>query len=69
MVQNVLSKVSEEATSASRCKAPGQVDYEADLKRRPNYHDGSPRKSWDELDDIARWSWEKGAHPLDKNPE
>jgi len=64
MVPNVLSMVSEKTCSDARYKTPGQVDYEADLQRRPTYHDGTPRKSWDELDDIARWSWDKGAKAL-----
>lgn len=31
--------------------------YEADVKRRPHYHDGTPRRSWEELCDIAQRSW------------
>ena len=31
--------------------------YEADVARRPKYHDGTPRKTWDQLDAVARWSW------------
>ena len=38
-------------------KDPGQADYEADLQRRPTYHDGTPRKTWAQLDALARWSW------------
>lgn len=37
----------------------GQQAYEADLQRQPLYHDGTPRKSWDQLSDIARWSWNR----------
>lgn len=42
-------------------KQPGQLAYEADVALRPNYHDGSPRKTWDELDNIERWSWSRPA--------
>jgi hypothetical protein len=37
----------------------GQGDYEQDVKRRPRYPDGSARKRWHELDDVARWSWQR----------
>lgn len=35
----------------------GQIAYEADVKRKPFYHDGTPRKQWTELNDIEQWSW------------
>lgn len=38
----------------------GQIDYENDVMNRPLYHDGTPRKRWEELSEIARWSWERG---------
>lgn len=44
-------------------KTQGQKLYEADVERRPNYHDGAPRKTWDQLNDLAKWSWER---PLGK---
>tara|TARA_R100000951_G_scaffold16512_3_gene13021 strand:+ start:3493 stop:3627 length:135 start_codon:yes stop_codon:yes gene_type:complete len=37
-----------------------QSAYERDLERTPNYHDGTPRKAWEDLCDVAKWSWEKG---------
>lgn len=40
-------------------KTKGQIAYEADVKRIPVYHDGSPRKQWSELSDFARSSWER----------
>ena len=47
-------------------KTPGQLDYEADVQQKPLYHTGQPRKTWEELSEITRWSWERGAtiHPL-----
>lgn len=42
----------------------GQQAYERDVKRRPTYHDGKPRRSWDQLSEVAKWSWEKGPYPL-----
>lgn len=42
-------------------KTNGQIAYEADVKRKPVYHDGTPRKLWTELSTIARWSWERPA--------
>ena len=38
----------------------GQAAYEADVKRRPFYHDGTKRKAWAQLCSVARYSWEKG---------
>jgi len=31
--------------------------YEADIALRPTYHDGTPRKSWDQLSEVCRSSW------------
>jgi len=49
------------ATSESRSEAKslGQAAYERDVAREPSYHDGKLRRSWSELDDIARESWER----------
>ena len=35
----------------------GQAEYEADVARRPTYHDGSPRKPWSRLGVVEKWSW------------
>lgn len=40
-------------------KTNGQIAYEADVKKKPVYHDGTPRKHWLELSAISRWSWER----------
>lgn len=40
-------------------KTKGQIDYEADVKCKQTYHDGTLRKQWSELNDIMRWSWER----------
>jgi len=40
-------------------KTIGQLRYEQDVRREPVYHDGSPRRTWDELTAAARWSWER----------
>lgn len=40
-------------------KSPGQLAYEADVARRPIYHDGSARKRWEQLDAVMQWSWER----------
>lgn len=47
-------------------KTPGQAAYAADCKRRPTYHDGSPRKEWARLPAIARESWERSAPDPDQ---
>ncbi|WP_313026819.1 hypothetical protein [Brucella sp.] len=42
-------------------KTKGQLDYENAVAKRPFYEDGTPRKTWDELPDYAKWSWESRA--------
>ncbi len=47
-----------------QAKCAGQIAYEADVAKRPLYHDGTPRKPWTQLGDVEKWSWirpEKGA--------
>lgn len=34
-----------------------QEKYELDVKQTPFYHDGTPRKTWAELDSLAKWTW------------
>jgi hypothetical protein len=45
-------------------KTPGQLDYEQDVQRKPHYHDGNPRKAWEQLQEIVRWTWERRHIPL-----
>jgi hypothetical protein len=47
----------------------GKRDYEADVAARPSYHDGSPRKRWNALGTVERWSWARGAAQWDGNPK
>mgnify|MGYP007071672430 FL=1 len=42
-------------------KTPGQIDYERDVRQNPLYRTGQPRKTWAELPEIIRQSWERGA--------
>jgi hypothetical protein len=44
-------------------KSNGQLAYENDLAVTPTYHDGTPRKTWDELPLYARQSWERNPTP------
>jgi hypothetical protein len=37
----------------------GRPAYEASLLAQPTYHDGTPRKSWEQLGEVERWSWER----------
>ena len=39
----------------------GQAAYEADVKRRPFYHDGTKRKAWEDLCNTSKWSWERAS--------
>ncbi len=42
----------------------GQIAYEADVKAIPNYHDGKPRRKWDELAKPVQDSWERSPFSL-----
>jgi len=44
-------------------QTPGQRAYNRELQYVPNYDKGVPRKTWEELDDIAKASWEKNPTP------
>lgn len=44
-------------------KSPGQIAYEQDVERQPNYHTGEPRRSWAALGEVERWSWERNPTP------
>ena len=39
-------------------KTLGQIAYEADVARRPVYHDGLARPTWDHLAAWAKSTWE-----------
>lgn len=38
-------------------KSQGQIAYEEDVRRAPRYHDGTLRKPWKQLCNVAQWSW------------
>jgi len=42
---------------------PGQLAYQEDVRRCPQYHDGTPRKAWSQLCEVAKWSWERNPVP------
>ncbi len=44
-------------------KSPGRIAYEADVASQPTYHDGGQRKTWGQLGDIERLSWERNPTP------
>ena len=48
---------------SAETKTPGQLAYEADLVACPLYHDGTPRKTWDQLDELCRSTWERDPTP------
>jgi hypothetical protein len=43
----------------SALPARGKADYEADVRNRPTYHDGTPRKTWEQLGEVEQWSWNR----------
>ena len=42
----------------------GRAAYEEDVRRNPLYPNGSPRVNWDDLDEIAQWSWTRPGTPV-----
>ncbi len=38
---------------------PGRIAYEADVLKTPRYHDGAPRKTWEQLGEVEQWSWNR----------
>ena len=45
-------------------KSAGQAAYERDLAKQPTYHDGTRRPSWNQLDELTQWSWQR--NPTDR---
>lgn len=43
----------------------GRKTYEASLAAAPLYHDGTLWKTWEQLGDVERWSWER---PVTNDP-
>ena len=39
--------------------------YEEDVRRRPTYDSGKPRKQWDQLPEHVQWSWRRTPTPRD----
>ena len=39
-------------------RTPGQIAYERELILRPFYEDGALRKTWAQLGEIERYSWD-----------
>lgn len=52
-------------------KLYGKAAYDADIASRPTYHDGTPRKPWEDLCPVARQSWNKKdkTNPMTKKQE
>lgn len=44
-------------------KTLGQIAYDADVAARPRYDDGTPRRRWEQLPQVAQWSWERNPIP------
>lgn len=49
--------------SADTTRSAGRAAYETDCARRPAYDDGAARKTWDQLGDVERGSWERNPTP------
>jgi hypothetical protein len=41
----------------------GREAYEADCAARPAYHDGTPRRAWDQLGEAVQRNWDKNPTP------
>lgn len=49
------------STVKADTKSPGQLLYEDSLARMPEYPNGTPRKSWDELSSGQQSVWDMNA--------
>ena len=49
-------------------KTPGQIAYDEDCARKPTYHTGEPRPSWESLDKVTQWSWDRNPTPREWAP-
>lgn len=49
--------------------SPGQRAYEADCAAEPLYGDGTRRKTWAQLGDAVRDTWERNPTPRAKKRE
>lgn len=49
-------------------EAQGRADYEAHVKAHPTYHDGKPRKTWDQLSPLCKRSWIKNFEAVKPAP-
>ena len=50
------------AATAIKTYTPKEA-YIEDCRRRPFYHDGGERKTWEQLSEYARKTWEKNPRP------
>jgi len=41
----------------------GRAAYAASLAAQPTYHDGTPRKTWEQLGEVEQWSWSRTFTP------
>ena len=46
-------------------RTPDRAAFECDLLRRPNYHDGAPRRTWEQLGEPERGTWRRNPTPRD----
>lgn len=46
----------------------GRIAYEASVAAQPNYHDGSRRKTWEQLGKPEQATWERNPSPVSDFP-
>jgi hypothetical protein len=46
----------------------GRIAYEASVAAQPNYHDGSRRKTWEQLGKPEQATWERNPSPVTDFP-
>jgi len=42
---------------AKRREDRARAAYNADVAERPYYNNGQPRRHWEDIGDVAQWSW------------
>ena len=55
--------VKESPNSSTSSISDGERVYNEDLKAKPTYDDGTPRKPWNELSNAVKQGWEKNPTP------
>lgn len=60
-----LAALEHAKAGAAPREAMGRAGYDEDVRRLPCHHDGTARRSWEQIDELARESWRRNPAPRD----